>query len=210
MDNMSLSDIAAVTRGNDNDGWGQGGAWWIIILFLFVFMGGNGLWGNRTGEFGQYATAASQQEILFGQQFGQINDRLTNIGNGICNLGYEMQGGIGQLGKEVALAQAGTNTTIRQDGNAITLLGQGYYHVTVSATLAPTAAGTVTLTGQKDGVAVIGATASQVVAAAAAPTNLALTFLVRNACGCESSILSFLLTGTAAVVNNMAVAVEKL
>ena len=38
----------------------------------------------------------------------------------------------------------------------------------------------------------------------------ALTFLVRNACGCESSILSFLLTGTAAVVNNMAVAVEKL
>lgn len=120
MDNMSLSDIAAVTRGNDNDGWGQGGAWWIIILFLFVFMGGNGsLWGNRTGEFGQYATAASQQEILFGQQFGQINDRLTNIGNGICNLGYEMQGNIGQLGKEVALAQAGTNTTILQTGNNI-------------------------------------------------------------------------------------------
>lgn len=107
MDNMSLSDIAAVTRGNDNDGWGQGGAWWIIILFLFVFMGGNGLWGNRTGEYGQYATAASQQEILYGQQFGQLNDRLTNIGNGICNLGYEMQGNIGQLGKEVALAQAG-------------------------------------------------------------------------------------------------------
>nr|DAI65193.1 MAG TPA: hypothetical protein [Caudoviricetes sp.] len=119
MDNMSLSDIAAVTRGNDNDGWGQSGAWWIIILFLFVFMGGGGLWGNRQGEFGQYATAASQQEILFGQQFGQLNDRLTNIGNGICNLGYEMQGGIGQLGKEVALAQAGTNTTILQTGNGI-------------------------------------------------------------------------------------------
>lgn len=119
MDNMSLSDIAAVTRGNDNDGWGQGGAWWIIILFLFVFMGGNGLWGNRQGEFGQYATAASQQEILFGQQFGQLNDRLTNIGNGVCNLGYEMQGSIGQLGKEVALAQAGTNTTILQTGNSI-------------------------------------------------------------------------------------------
>lgn len=119
MDNMSLSDIAAVTRGNDNDGWGQGGAWWIIILFLFVFMGGGGLWGNRQGEYGQYATAASQQEILYGQQFGQLNDRLTNIGNGICNLGYEMQGNIGQLGKEVALAQAGTNTTILQTGNNI-------------------------------------------------------------------------------------------
>lgn len=35
---MTLSDIAAVTR--DNDNWGEGGAWWIIILFLFMF--GNG------------------------------------------------------------------------------------------------------------------------------------------------------------------------
>lgn len=118
MDTMSLSDIAAVTRGADNDGWGNGGAWWIIILFLFVFMG-NGFGFNRQGEFGQYATAASQQEILFGQQFGQLNDRLTSIGNGICNLGYDVQGNIGQLGKEMALAQNGTNTAIMQTANGI-------------------------------------------------------------------------------------------
>lgn len=118
MDTVSLSDIAAVTRGNDNDGWGNGGAWWIIILFLFVFMGG-GFWGNRNGDYGQYATAATQQEILFGQQFGQINDRLTNIGNGICSLGYDMQGNISQLGKEMALAQNGTNMTIMQNANSI-------------------------------------------------------------------------------------------
>lgn len=117
MENMSLSDIAAVV--GDKDGFGGNGAWWIIILFLFVFMGGGGLWGNRQGEFGQYATAATQQEILYGQQFGQINDRLTNIGNGICNLGYEMQGNIGQLGKEMALAQNGTLMTIMQTGNGI-------------------------------------------------------------------------------------------
>lgn len=114
MDNYSLSDLAAVTK--DADGWG-GGAWWIIILFLFVFMGGG--WGNRQGELGTYATAASQQEILFGQQFGRIDDRLTNIGNGICNLGYEMQGNIGQLGKEMALAQNGTNMAIMQSANGI-------------------------------------------------------------------------------------------
>lgn len=117
MENLSLSDIATALGGKD--GFGGGGAWWIIILFLFVFMGGGGLWGNRQGEFGQYATAATQQEILFGQQFGQINDRLTNIGNGICNLGYEMQGNIGQLGKEMALAQNGTNMAIMQTGNGI-------------------------------------------------------------------------------------------
>ena len=88
MDNYSLSDLAAVTK--DNDGAFGGNAWWVILLFLFWGFNGNG-WGNRQGDYGQYATAASQQEILFGQQFGQLNDRLTNIGNGICSLGYEMQ-----------------------------------------------------------------------------------------------------------------------
>lgn len=124
MDNYSLADIAAATRNNDDNGFGigsGGGIFFLAILFLFFAMmgGGTGLFGNRTGEYGQYATAASQQEILYGQQFGQLNDRLTNIGNGICNLGYEMQGSIGQLGKEVALAQAGINTTILQTGNGI-------------------------------------------------------------------------------------------
>lgn len=115
IENMSPADIKAVTGSDDGCG---GGAWWIIILFLFVFMGGG--WGmNRQSDFGQFATAASQQEILFGQQFGQINDRLTNIGNGICNLGYEMQGNIGQLGKEMALAQNGTNMAIMQSQNGI-------------------------------------------------------------------------------------------
>lgn len=99
MENYSLSDLAAVTK--DADGMAGNGAWWIIILFLFVIMGGGWNGFNRQSEFGQYATAASQQEILFGQQFGQINDRLTNIGNGICNLGYEMQGDFGQLTQTV-------------------------------------------------------------------------------------------------------------
>lgn len=99
MENYSLSDLAAVTK--DTDGMAGNGAWWIIILFLFVIMGGGWNGFNRQSDFGQYATAASQQEILFGQQFGQLNDRLTNIGNGICNLGYEMQGNFGQLTQTV-------------------------------------------------------------------------------------------------------------
>ena len=80
---------------------------------------GGGFGFNRQGEYGQYATAASQQEILFGQQFGRIDDRLTNLGNGISTLGYELQGNIAGLGKEMALAQNGTNMTIMQTGNNI-------------------------------------------------------------------------------------------
>ena len=119
MDNYSLSDLRAAVGGENGGGFGfgNGGILLVVILFLFFVMFGG--WGNRNGDYGQYATAASQQEILFGQQFGQLNDRLTNIGNGVCSLGYEMQGNIGQLGKEVALAQNGTNMTIMQTGNDI-------------------------------------------------------------------------------------------
>ena len=99
MDNYSLSDLAAVTK--DNDGSFGGNAWWVILLFLFWGFNGNG-WGNRQGDYGQYATAASQQEILFGQQFGQLNDRLTNIGNGICSLGYEMQRNVTTEGRNLS------------------------------------------------------------------------------------------------------------
>jgi len=46
-DGYSLSDIAAVTGENGFNG--NGGAWWIIILFLFCFMGWGGNSFNRGG-----------------------------------------------------------------------------------------------------------------------------------------------------------------
>ena len=42
---MIFVDIGVIMGNRDGEGFG-GGAWWIIILFLFVFMGG-GCWGNR-------------------------------------------------------------------------------------------------------------------------------------------------------------------
>lgn len=98
---------------------------------------------------------------------------------------------------------------VRQDGNAIALQGQGYYLVTVSATLTATAAGPLSLTAQKDGVPVIGATASET-AAAAGLVNLSVPFLARNLCGCDSSLISFVLGGGPATVNNVAVTAVKL
>ena len=116
---MSPADIAALTRGNTGFG-GDGISWLVLILLFFGFMGGGwnrGVYG--TGELGQYATAASQQDILFGQHFGQINDRLTNIGNGICSLGYDMQGNIASLGKEIALGQANLQLQASNDTAAL-------------------------------------------------------------------------------------------
>ena len=40
---MTPADIAAVTNNGNNGMWGGDNAWWIIILFLFAFVG-NGGW----------------------------------------------------------------------------------------------------------------------------------------------------------------------
>lgn len=111
----SLSDLRAV-MGDNNGTFGGGGLLLVVILFLFFVMFRGG-WGGNQGDYGQHATAATQQEILYGQHFGQINDRLTNLGNGICGLGYDMQGSIGQLGKDIALGQSGLTQTVMGTGN---------------------------------------------------------------------------------------------
>ena len=80
---MTPADFSAM-MGNQN-GFG-GGGWWIIILFLFFMNGG---W-NRGNDFGQYATAASQQEILFGQQFQNLDNKLDRLGNGIADATFAL------------------------------------------------------------------------------------------------------------------------
>ena len=103
--NYSLADIRAATEGDHDDGFGNG-AWWIIILFLFMIMGGGGLWGNRQSDYGQYATAASQQEILYGQQFQGLNSALQRISDGICNSTYALNNSITGEGRNMQMQLA--------------------------------------------------------------------------------------------------------
>lgn len=103
--NYSLADIRAATENDHDDGFG-GGAWWIIILFLFVFMGGGNLWGNRQSDYGQYAMAASQQEILYGQQFQGLNSALQRISDGICNSTYALNNSITGEGRNMQMQLA--------------------------------------------------------------------------------------------------------
>ena len=94
-------------------------------------------------------------------------------------------------------------------GNAITIDECGYYDINISATVEPTAIGTVTLTLLNNGVEVTGATASEVVSAANDPASLSFESVVRVFCG-NSSALTVVLTGTASNVSNIAVVVTKL
>lgn len=99
---------------------------------------------------------------------------------------------------------------VAQDGNTISIKGRGYFLVTASITAAPDAVGIVTVAMSKDGVPVSGATASGSVSTAANPVALPITDIVRNVCDCDSSILSFNLSGTDSTVQNVAVTVVKL
>lgn len=88
-DNLTLSDIAAVTG---SDGLRGNSSWVLILLFLIIF--GGGAFGNRSGEFGQYATAASQNQILFGQQFQNLDNKIDRLGNGIADATFALNSAI--------------------------------------------------------------------------------------------------------------------
>lgn len=85
MENYTLSDLATITNGN-----GMGGnSWWLIVFFLLIFGGGFG-YNNRMGDYGQFATSASQQDILFNQKFADLGQKVNSIGDGICSSTYAL------------------------------------------------------------------------------------------------------------------------
>lgn len=113
-----------------------------------------------------------------------------------------------------AIAPVGTvqrrfGCNLRQDGNTIVTCGLGYYKVTAVATLTAASAAPISITLQKDGVPVPGATSVITVAGASDETVLPLAAIIRNQCDC-SSVLSFVISGAAVTLDNFAVVVEKL
>lgn len=99
---------------------------------------------------------------------------------------------------------------LRQDGNAVTATGRGYYKITAIVTAAPTAAGEIGATLLKDGIAVTGASASATATGAGDVVTLPITAIVRNLTDCDSSLLALRLADGAGQVTNVAVTVEKL
>jgi len=93
-------------------------------------------------------------------------------------------------------------------GNGIVISGTGYYDFDVSVTVTPTAAGVVTVTLYKDGVAIPGATASDY-NTAGNPVNVSISTLIREFCCDSASVITFVLTGSASTVNNIAIVAEK-
>lgn len=133
----SLADIAAVTGNRNNDSWGDGNGWWILIILFAIFGGwGNGGWGgygsNNGG--GYVATAATQADIQRGFDNQAVISKLDGIANGLCDGFYAMNNGMltGLNGINTNIMQTGFG--IQQAINADTVAGMQNTN-TIQATL---------------------------------------------------------------------------
>lgn len=115
-------------------------------------------------------------------------------------------GGIISLGS--VLRRYGCNC--RLNGNAIEIEGAGYYTITGTVTLIPTAAGNVSIAIQENGVTVSGATATGSVTTAGNSITLPIVTTVRQGCCCDgASSITCVLTAGASTVTNISLRVEK-
>ena len=91
MDYPSLSDIKAVTDGEDGM---FGGSWGIIlILFLIIMMGGGG-WGNARGN------AVTEADLCSSQSFTELKQGVARNGDAIANMYTGLQNGLSNFGYE--------------------------------------------------------------------------------------------------------------
>lgn len=97
--NYTLSDIAAVTDVNRNNGM-FGGDWsaWIILFLLFGLFGNNG-WGGFGGGFGNgggsgFQGFATRADINEGFALNGLQTGITAIQQGICDSTYALTGAI--------------------------------------------------------------------------------------------------------------------
>lgn len=128
--NYSLSDIAAVTNGNDGFGGGNNGFWWIIILVLLFGWGG---YGRGFGGFGGgYASESSSvyEGYVLNNDFSQLSRQIDNgfseqrgqgiqIANGIASLGYDQLAQMNNINSNISSSANSLLSAMNTNTNAI-------------------------------------------------------------------------------------------
>lgn len=96
------------------------------------------------------------------------------------------------------------------NGNSIEVEGAGYYTISGTVTLEPTAAGDVVIALQENGITIAGATAAATVATANDSVTLPIETTIRKGCNCDgASAITLVLTTGASTVTNVSLRVEK-
>lgn len=106
----SIADIAAVTRNNDDNGFGGNGALWVVIL-LFALFGGFGRYGGYGGgENIVSGPLATQADVQRGFDQQTLISKIDGQTYGIADLGYAINTGL----QQAELSRANYNNAIVQ------------------------------------------------------------------------------------------------
>lgn len=153
---LRVSDALAL-RGNNGsntngmDGFGGGGAWWVIILILFLGLGRNGLgnngngcgnsngtntvivptsgfggWGGNSG-YGPCCSPATTQGLTDAFNFNQLDNGIRGVERGMCDGFYTTNLGITNLGTQMQQGFCSSDRANLQSFNGIqSALCQGF------------------------------------------------------------------------------------
>lgn len=126
---LSPADIAVLSgngRNGNNDGFGDGNAWWVIIFLIFAFMGwgrnGNGFGGGTSGAADNYVLASDfatlQRQI--DSSTATLERKADATQQGLCDGFYAMNTGMlnGFSGVQQTMCQGfgGINQAITANG----------------------------------------------------------------------------------------------
>ena len=141
--NYSLADIAAATGGNrNNDGFGDGNGWWIILFLLFGMFGWGGYGfgggynggGTNTPGFQGFATRSDIDAALatqgiesgitgIGTQlcngFNGVNSNIANLASQMANCCCDLKQGQGEISYNLAAQTNILQNTVNNNGTAI-------------------------------------------------------------------------------------------
>ena len=117
--------------GNGNNScWGGDGAWWLIVLFLFIFAGGwgNG-WGNNGSSGGGYSSPgmqglATRADINEGFAVNNLDSGIRAIQNGICQSTYELTNSINSGFSNAELSRCNQQAALMQQLNGMAMSQQ--------------------------------------------------------------------------------------
>lgn len=120
---MTMPVQPANTAGNGGFGWGGEGSWFIIILFLFAFLGwgGNGMWGGNRG-----ASGSAVDGYILTSDFANIERKIDGVNNGLCDGFYSQAQLINGVQRDMnsgfmtaELSRANQQTALMQQLNAM-------------------------------------------------------------------------------------------
>jgi hypothetical protein len=121
MNEFSLSDLAAVVgngrNGNGNDGWGDGGGWWILLLFILLggfngnrgYGNGGGYGAGNVGGNELYPWLNNAENVNAGFRDQMIQTGIQGINAGVQNLATQLCQCCGDMQMALANGFAGVN-----------------------------------------------------------------------------------------------------